>query len=320
MGLTILSTGMALPARRISAEEIEERIGLPAGWVVRHSGVKTRYFAESESTSQLGATAAMRALDQCGQPIDCLVAACGTYEQALPCRASLIHRALGLPSSVPAFDIDATCLSFLVALDLLAPALVTGRYQRVLVVSSDLASPGLNWKDPESCALFGDGAAAAVIGLGAGEVLASALETHSEASHLCEIRGGGSRVHPRHYSSDREADFLFCMDGPGLFRLVAQQLPPFFQRLLAQAKVNSEEVTVVPHQASLPSMEKLRRRLGLPPERFLTYIQDYGNLIAASIPSVLHLGLQSGQLQRGQIVTLLGTSAGVSLGGLVLKL
>ena len=317
--MTILSTGMALPQRAVSASEIEKKAGLPEGWVVRHSGVKTRYFAETETASQLGARAARQALEEAGADIDCLVAACGTFEQALPCRAALIHRALGLSSKVPAFDIDATCLSFLVALDLLAPALTTGRYSKVLVVSSDIASPGLNWKDPESCSLFGDGAAAAVVGNGPGQVLASRLETHSQASHFCEIRGGGSRVHPRNYTPERESDFLFSMDGPGLFRLVAQHLPPFFDSLLQEARINKEDVVVVPHQASLSSMEKLRRRLTLRPEQFLNVVADYGNLIAASIPMTLHLARQRGSIQRGQFVTLLGTSAGVSLGGMVLQ-
>jgi len=321
--VTILGTGLALPAREVSAAEVELLASLPTGWVMRHSGVRRRFFAELETSSSLGAKAALQALQRAGlelSQVDCLVAACGTYEQALPCRASLIHRQLGLSHLVPAFDVDSTCLSFLTALDLLSLPVAAGRYHHVLIVSADLASPGLNWSDPESCTLFGDGAAAAVIGSGPrGRILACAMETHSEASALCEIRGGGSRIHPRHYTPDREAEFLFAMNGPALFRLVAQALPPFFDRLLQKARVSRQQVLVIPHQASQPSLEKLRRRLALPPERFFNVVADYGNLIAASLPAALHLAVEGGHVKRGDKVVLLGTSAGVSLGGMVLE-
>src|SRR6185369_11877369 len=118
---------------------------------------------------------------------DCLVAASGTPDQAMPSNSALIHRELGL-SAIPAFDVGASCLSFLVALDTAACLIDAGRYRRILIVSSDIASCGLDWSKLEASGIFGDGAAAAVVGPADGEdggsaLLASSFVTLSEGAH-----------------------------------------------------------------------------------------------------------------------------------------
>src|SRR5690606_15922263 len=118
--------------------------------------------------------------------IDCLVATSATMDQGMPSNAALIHKELGLNDrAIPAFDINASCLGFLAALDSLSWMIAAGAYKRVLVVAADLASCGLNWSHLESSAIFGDGAAAAVITQSENgpQILASALNTYSEGVH-----------------------------------------------------------------------------------------------------------------------------------------
>jgi 3-oxoacyl-[acyl-carrier-protein] synthase-3 len=165
----ILGTGSCLPSMVVTADEIDRKLGMKAGWSLGKTEVRSRHFAgEGETASLMGAKAAYAALEAAGltfEDIDCLVATSGTKEQPLPSNGALIQKAMNQEQSgVPAFDIDTTCLSFVAGLDLMSYLVDAGRYRRVLLVASEVASAGLDWGDKESAALFGDGAAAVVIG------------------------------------------------------------------------------------------------------------------------------------------------------------
>lgn len=323
----ITGTGRYLPGDGISAEEIDGRLGTEPGWVMRKTSVANRHFVGAETASHMGAQAAREALERAGlafADIDCLVCASGTMEQPIPCTAALIQRALGEEQSgVPCFDINATCLSFVTALDTLSYLVDAGRYRRVLIVSSEIASKGLNWSDKESAALFGDGAAAAVVERSAaGEpsrILHARMTTHSAGARHSEIRGGGSGLPSASYSSAAAADYLFSMDGEGIFRQASRLLPAFMQELLGGAGLSMADFKlVVPHQGSVMAMRLLQRKLGISEEQMLYIAPHYGNVIAASIPLGLDRAVREGRLERGDNVLLVGTSAGLSLGGIAL--
>ena len=109
------------------------------------------------------------------------------------------------------------------------------------------------------------------------------------------------------------------MDGPRLFRLAAHGLPDFAERVVAEAGLSLDAIDlVIPHQASASTLRLLGRRLGVE-DRLVSIVETHGNCIAASIPLALHHAVTTGRLRRGDTALLIGTSAGVSLGGLVLR-
>lgn len=325
--VTVLGTGHTVPNEILRSEDVDVRLGLPTGKTEHLSGVRQRPVAGKKDTAaNLGAAAARRALEAAGlqlEDIDCLVAASGTMDQGMPCNAALIHRELGL-RGVPGFDVNASCLGFIAALDTLSWAIAAGRYRRVLVVAADIASCGVNWTHLESSAIFGDGAAAAVIGPstagGYGRILASDISTVSEGAQLCQIPAGGSRYHPSRVGEAFSPLTVFQMDGKRVFKLVTRYLPDFIDRLLYRAGVRLGDIDwIVPHQASRLAIDHLVRRLGFAPERVVDIFADHGNQIAASLPTALDIASRDGRIRRGQRLLLLGTGAGVSLGGLVLE-
>lgn len=323
----VAGTGRYLPGTGVSAEAIDLRLGIEPGWVMRKTSVANRHFVEEETASQMGAYAAQEALQAAGltfADIDCLVCASGTMEQPIPCTAALIQRALGEEESgVPCFDINSTCLSFVTALDTMSYLIEAGRYRRILIVSSEIASKGLNWTDKESAALFGDGAAAAVVERSAeGEsarILNARMTTHSGGAKHSEIRGGGSGIPSGLYREETAADYLFSMDGEAIFRQASRLLPDFMDSLLGSAGLAMADFKlVVPHQGSVMAMKLLQRKLGISQEQMLYIAPHYGNVIAASIPLGLDMAVREGRLERGDKVLLVGTSAGLSLGGVAL--
>ncbi len=326
--IALLGTGHALPATAVTSQALDQQYHHPLGTIERVGGVRQRYFAAPhETAAQLAAQAAHRALDAAGltlADLDCLVAASGTMDQGMPCNAALIHRELGLSTrAIPAFDINASCLGFLAALDTLSWPIAAGRYRHVLVVAADLASCGLNWNTLESSAIFGDGAAAAVLGTcpdGRARVLATALNTLSEGVDLCRIPAGGSRYHPTRIQQPFAPLTQFHMDGKGVFKLTAAHLPDFVERLLASAQCTRDQLDwIVPHQASQLALAHLSKRLGFPAHKVINIFAEHGNQVAASLPTALDIAIRDGRIQRGQRLLLLGAGAGVSLGGAILE-
>ncbi|MGA0200746.1 MAG: beta-ketoacyl-ACP synthase III, partial [Prochlorotrichaceae cyanobacterium] len=301
------------------------KLGLSSGWIEKNSGVLTRYFVENETASEMGAFAAKDALKQAGlsiEDIDCLICTNGIPEQAIPCTASLVQEKLGAGNSgIPAFDISSTCLSFVTGLDTISYLIEAGRYNRVLIVATEIMT-GLNWDDKETCTLFGDGAAAVVIAKtedgSSSKILCSRMETYGRGSRLTECPGAGNKLHPKYYAENPEA-FLFRMDGPGIYRIAIEILPRFVERLLKSADLNISDLDmVVPHQASKMAMHLVRKKLKVPEEKWMNIIHNHGNAIAASIPMALHEAIKQEKIHRGDRIMLLGTSAGFSVGAIIL--
>lgn len=323
----IIGTGKYLPNRKVYAHELDELMGVKEGWVEQKSGVAIRSFVDNETASEMAANAAAEAIIAAGihkEEIDCIVSVSGTMEQPIPCNAALVQKQLGLgESSIPCFDINSTCLSFVTGFDTISYLIHSGRYKNVLLVSSEIASVGLNWKAKENAILFGDGAAAAILAKTPdnelSKVLAGHMETFSEGAHYTEIRGGGTKVHPNN-SHASESDFLFDMNGKSIFKLSSRKIGAFMEKLLAASNSTMDEIDlVVPHQASGMAMRILRKKLGIEEAKFMDIIHNHGNTIASSIPMALHEAIVQNRIGRGNKIMLLGTSAGLSIGGIVFE-
>jgi len=325
----ILGTGVYLPRKEVSAEELSKKLPVSPEWILKQSGVHTRYFAsEDETASKMGAMAAREALQNAHvdlSEIDVIISTSGTPEMLIPCTAALIHKELQCNhSNIPAFDINSTCLSFVTGLDLISHMIDAKKYRKVLLISSEIASVGIDWSDPESATLFGDGAAAVVLGYPDKEepsaILGSHAETHSDSSHLCIIEGGGTRLHAKHHSEETKKQYLFQMDGRGVFRKASQEIKRFVGKLLTEASISFEDVALyIPHQASRMALGIIKKKLAIEDAKWMQIVENHGNVIAASIPMALHQAIQQKRIKRGDKVALFGTSAGLSIGGVVFE-
>lgn len=320
--------GTYIPKQKVSSEAIDQKLNLKQGWTYKKSGVKVRHFVDGETATEMGAYAAQKAIKDANinlADIQCIISGSGTVEQPIPCNASLIQEKLGLgESGIPCFDVNITCLSFVQALDIAANYITLGKYETILIVSSEISSVGLNWEHKESSILFGDGAAAMVIQKTQPEeaagILYSHLETYSIGAKFSEIPGGGTKMHPREHRDETADQFLFHMNGPSIFKLSAKLLPDFMEKMLTGAGVKLADIqAVIPHQASGMSLRIMRKRLNIPKATFINKIENYGNTIAASIPIALHDVIRSQEIQRGDLVLLIGTSAGLSIGGIIFE-
>ena len=323
----IAATGLALPPGRGTSADLDARYDRPAGHTQARSGVTERRWAEpAVTTSELAAAAVTDALASAGwhvEDLDALIVTSAVPEQPMPTTAVLTLVALGHPGgAITALDVNATCLSFLNGLQAAAFGIGCGQWRRVALVSAELASRGLNHDDVESSAIFGDGAAAALLepaGESGSALLTTRFETHPSGARLCEIPAGGTRFN--HFAPPpQESDYLFRMDGGGVMRLAVRHLPDFVAAVLQDAGLATADLeVVVPHQASGLGMRYVKERLGFEPERVVDILPTRGNQVAASLPSALHEAITSGRLSRGGHALLIGTGAGLVIGAAVLR-
>ena len=323
--LKIIGLGRYLPKRIVPSSELEEMCGVPKGWVERRNGVRERRWVTDETASFMEAEAAKEALDEARlkpNQLDLIINASGTGEQAIPDTGALLQRQLGLgKSGIPAMTVHTTCLSFVAAMDVASNFLNSGRYKNILIASADVASCGINPKEPESASLVGDAAAAVVVTRpengDASKIHHAHFKTYGDGAYFTTIMGGGSRFHPR-FEGHKPEDDLFHMDGPAVLRMVREVGHEFLEELYPGLSKGMQDIDViVPHQASKIGLMMLER-FGWKDERIIKTIETLGNCVAASIPVTLYQGVRDGRIERGHKVLLVGTGAGLSIGGLVL--
>ena len=317
--IRVLGTGEALPARIVSTAEVAELCGVSEEEAVRRSGVLTRHWlADDEDPLELGLLAARRALDAAGidaDDVDVVLNASGTQLQAIPDGGALIAAGLGLVD-VSAYSLHATCLSFLFALQEAGFLLATGRAERVLIVSTEGGSRGIDPAQPESALLFGDAAAAVVVGRASREgqgIVVSRFETRPSGVRHAEIRGFGSRIRIEE-AADRLSDFRFDMHGGALLVDALRHFPGFLERVRPGLGSSLPGIDrVVPHQTSKAGIEGMARLWGR--ERMVVTLPEVGNTIGSALPLALHRA----RVQEGESVLLVGTGAGTHYGAVVLQ-
>jgi 3-oxoacyl-[acyl-carrier-protein] synthase-3 len=219
-------------------------------------------------------------------------------------------------------SVHTTCLSFITAMDIAASFFATQRYQTILIYSADIASCGINFKEAESASLFGDLAAAAVVTRTPEDeesaVLSVRMAGYGNGADCTEIRGGGTNKFPTHPDTKPE-DNLFHMEGPKVYKLARKHVGSFLEELRPGLSEGLGTVKhVVPHQASMFAIRALRR-YGVPDERVSVTLDKFGNCVAASIPATLYEAVREKRIDRGDEVLLIGTGAGLCMGGMIIR-
>ena len=299
-------------------------IELPKNTVEFKGQIRYR-ISEGESQISLAVSACEKALKNANitiNDIDCIVSASAVGIQPIPCTAALIHEKIAKGTSIPALDINTTCTSFITALDTMSYLVEAGRYERVLIVSCDVASKALNPKQKESFQLFSDGAAAFVIEKTEKEigVIDAIQKTWSEGAHSTEIRGGLSNFHPKNYSEMTKEEYMFDMNGKTVLSLSISKIPELMKNFLKNngMKVSDIDMTV-PHQASV-AMPLVMQKLGIEKDKFLDEVKEFGNMVSASVPITLVHGLENGRIKSGNTILLIGTAAGLTTNMMLIKL
>jgi 3-oxoacyl-[acyl-carrier-protein] synthase-3 len=300
--------------------ELEELVDTNDEWIVERTGIRERRIAlGDETTASLGVAAGAEAIKRAGltpEVIDLVVVATTTPEQTMPHTGAFIADGLGLHCG--SFDVGASCSGYTYALVTAAALLTSGPLRHALVIGSDTLTRFVDPADRGTCILFGDGAAATVLSAGdptdpsGPGLLAWDLGCDGSATGVLGIPAGGSRV-PTTAENFASGDHFVKMQGQEVFRRAVRAVVDSGMLTLERAGVASSEVDwFVPHQANVRIIDAAAQRLGIPRERTIVNIGQYGNTSAASIPLALAEAADDGRLADGNLVLLSGFGAGMA--------
>ncbi|WP_217184062.1 3-oxoacyl-[acyl-carrier-protein] synthase III C-terminal domain-containing protein [Streptomyces sp. AC495_CC817] len=290
-------------------------------------GDEVRYRIEDDvSHLDMLATACRRALDHAGisaDEVDLVLGASAAGVQPIPCTAALVLEQLTLTGHAAAFDVNSTCTSFITAVDIASHLLEAGVHETILIVSGDVGSRFLDPAQVESFELFSDAAAAIVLRRSTDSrrgVIASAQRTWPAYAHDTEIRGGLSRSPAQRYADSDPSDYLFDMNGKRALLAMMRVLPEFFAAFHSDSGISHDDVALwIPHQASA-ALGPMLDRLGIPSDRRIDEVREFGNMVSASVPFMLARALDSRRVGPGDTVILCGTAAGLTANVLALRL
>ena len=316
----VQGVGHYLPDRIMHNAEFEATLDTSDEWIKSRSGIERRHIvAPDQTTSQMAALAAQRALDSAGltgNDIDAIILATSTADLTFPSAATMVQQAIGMKTGF-AFDIQAVCAGFVYALSTANALIVSGQAARVLVIGAETFSRIIDWTDRSTCVLFGDGAGALVLGAEAGDgtnadrgILATDLHSDGTLRDILYVDGGvGSRT-----------TGVLKMEGREVFRHAVEKLAQTAHTALDKIGLTGADVDwIVPHQANLRIITATAQRMGVPMDRVVVTVQDHGNTSAASIPLALSVGVQRGQIKRGDLLVTEAIGGGLAWGAVVLR-
>ena len=312
----VLGVGSALPKRRVTNDELAQRIDTSDQWIVERTGIKSRYVAgEGETTASLATEAARNALDHAGlspSDIDLIVLATATPDQTFPSSATKVQAALGLNDCI-AFDVHAVCTGFLYALSVADSMVRSGNAKRALVIGAETFSRLLDWEDRATCVLFGDGAGALVLAAQETEdgILATKLHADGRHNDLLFVDGGPSTT---------GTVGKLRMKGREVFRHAVVNLADVLTEVLEAAGLTAADVDwVVPHQANARILDATAKKLGLPSEKVVVTVDEHANTSAASVPLAFDKAVKDGRIKRGDVVVLEAMGGGFTWGAAALR-
>jgi 3-oxoacyl-[acyl-carrier-protein] synthase-3 len=312
----VLGVGSALPARKVTNDELAETVDTTDAWIVERTGIKSRYVASAdETTASLAIDASRRALEHAGidaTDIDLIVLATATPDQTFPSSATKVQAALGINDCI-AFDVHAVCTGFLYALSVADSMLRGGNAKKALVIGSETFTRILDWEDRATCVLFGDGAGALVLAAEEteGGILATRLHADGRHNDLLFVDGGPSTT---------GTVGKLRMKGREVFRHAVVNLAGVLNEVLEAAGLSAEDVDwVVPHQANARILDATARKLGLPAEKVVVTVDQHANTSAASVPLAFDTAIKDGRIKRGDIVVLEAMGGGFTWGAAALR-
>ncbi|HEY0549576.1 MAG TPA: beta-ketoacyl-ACP synthase III [Verrucomicrobiae bacterium] len=321
---SIAAVGSYVPERVLCNADLEKMVDTTDEWIVSRTGIRERRIAASdEFTSDMAAKAALLAMERGNikpEQIDLIIVATITPDMPFPSTACLVQQKIGATRAA-AFDMEAACSGFIYGLEIGQQFVMSQTYETVLVIGAEKLSSIINWRDRNTCVLFGDGAGAAILqnrpnthGL-----LTACMGADGSKADLLSLPGGGSKCPPTTQSLADGLHFL-RMDGKETFKSAVNAMCAAAEEVLRRCELDITQIKcLIPHQANRRIIDAVAERLGATTDQVFINLHKYGNTSAASVAIALDEAVSSGKFQRGDLILLLVFGAGLTWGAAVIE-
>ena len=311
----ITGVGGYIPDYVLTNEELSRMVDTNDEWIMTRVGIKERRILTEEGlgTSYMARKAAKQLMQKTGadpDSIDAIIVATSTADYKFPSTASIVLGKLGLKNAF-AFDFWGACGGFLYALDVAASMVKSGRCKKMIVIGADKMSSIVDYKDRQTCPLFGDGAAAVLLEASEEEnigVMDSYLRADGKGLPFLHMKAGGSVCPPSHFTVDHRLHYLY-QEGRTVFRYAVTNMSDDCALVAERNGLNKDNIQwIVPHQANMRIIEAVAKRLDLSMDQVMVNIEHLGNTSAATIP--LALWENESKLRKGDNMIFTAFGAG----------
>jgi 3-oxoacyl-[acyl-carrier-protein] synthase III len=327
----IIGTGSYVPERILKNRDLEKMVNTSDKWIIDRTGIRERRIAADDETNvTMGRIALERALDNARiapEAIEMLVVGTNTTEPAWPSAGGHIAKMLNLRENIPFLDIQAGCTGFNYALSIAELFVKSGQYRTVAVVGTDKLSAITDYKDRNTCVLFGDGAGAIILQQRAEEgIIRSHLGGNYKRRDFLVLRKNGENGNRVMWMDGRK---VYVFAKAAMMESCLRVLDPGGTASKGDLRALFDQVNkIIPHQANARiikgAAESLEAWLELPEgaveKKMIVTIEKYGNNSTASIPLALDVSLRDGKLKKGDLVILVGFGAGLTYGANLVRL
>lgn len=318
----ITGWGISIPEPVLTNDDLAKMVDTNDEWIRDRTGIRERHIArEEQSTATLAVEASIKALKVANlapTELDLIIVTSSSPEFIFPATACLVQDQIGA-TKAGAFDLLAACSGFIYAVNMAAQSIRSGSIKNALVIGSETLSRFTNWKDRNTCILFGDGAGAFVLQASdqPGGVLSAVMHSDGSGADSLTLLGGGAR-HPATELTVHEGKHFIQMDGKAVFRFATRVMGSATKEALELAGMTTADVDlIVPHQANYRIIETAAKYLKMPLDKFVINVDRYGNTSTASIPIAAVEAIERGRLKSGNKVVFVGFGAGLTWGALV---
>lgn len=320
----ISGTGSALPAKTVSNADLAMTVDTSDEWITSRTGISERHIAvDGEYTSTFAVEAARRALSMAGispEELDLIILGTVTPDFPFPSTACIVQSELGAHKAV-AFDVSAACSGFIYALSIADSFIRSGQFKKVLLIGAEVLSRVVNWKDRNTCILFGDGAGAAVLEASRDQhgLVSTHIFSNGSCWDLLYQPGSGSRNPAANPATD-PASYFIHMEGNEVFKHAVRAMEEAAQAALDANGITSSDLTLfIPHQANRRIIDAIAKRLDLDAGRVFVNLHRYGNTSSASIPIALDEANRQGRLKSGDLLLLDAFGGGFTYGSALIR-
>ena len=320
----IKGMGYYVPENVFTNFDFEKIIDTSDEWIRTRTGIIERRFAsKDQATSDLATEASLKAIKNAKinkEDVDMIILATTTADYIAQGAACIVQNKLGL-KKIPCFDLNAACTGFIYGLEVAYSLVKSGLYKNILVIGAETLSRIVDMQNRNTCVLFGDGAAAAIVGeveKGYG-FLGFSIGAEGEDNMILKVPAGGSKK-PNNEETIKNRENFVIMKGQDVFKFAVSTLPKVTSDALEKAKLKVNDLSMVfPHQANLRIIESAAKRMKFPLEKFYMNLSRYGNTSSASVGIALGEAIEKGLVKKGDNIALTGFGGGLTYGSAIIK-
>jgi len=322
----ISALGTYVPPRVLSNFDLEKMVETTNDWILSRTGIRERHLVDKGvAASDLAVNAVKNLVERHGvdiSDVEAVVVGTVTPDMMYPSTACLVQHKLGLQHAW-GFDVSAGCSGFVYSLTAGANMIQSGSHKKVLVIGSDVNSSMIDYKDRNTCILFGDGAGAVLLeptlnGEDAG-IIDFVHQIEGFGGQFLNMPGGGSLNPASHETVDKNMHVVH-QDGQQVFKYAVKKMAEMTERLLAKNNMTGADVDCfISHQANMRIITATADRLKMPREKVIMNIDQYGNTTAGTIPLAMMTATSENKLKKGDTLLIAAVGAGFTSGATLLK-